>query len=100
MLRSSVPPPCATVLVCSIAARDRADRFGQLRAVERDRERLRLADAGADDDELLDAIDPSEELGRGALERGARRLRIRRVDARPLVGAVARALHEAEIADI
>ena len=63
---------------------------GEAGAVERLGERLRLAPAGADDDELLHAIDAAQELGGGALERGERGLRVRRLGAGPLVGAVAR----------
>ena len=70
---------------------------GSARAIERLGQRLRLAAAGADDDELLDALDVAQELGGGALERGERGLGVRRVGAGPLVGAVAGALHQAEI---
>src|SRR5579862_4207067 len=83
-----------------VVAADRADRFRQLRAVERGRERLGLADARADDDELLHVLDAPEEFAGGALERGERRLRIRRLGVRPLIGAVAGALHEAELLDV
>ena len=58
-----------------VVAGDRADRLRQLRAVERLGERLRLAAAGADDDELLHALDAAQELGGGALERGRARSR-------------------------
>src|SRR5206468_3580000 len=71
-----------------------------LRAVERDGKRLGLSDAGADDDELLDAIDAAEELGGGVLERHTRGLRARGLDAGPLVRAVAGPLDEAEVADV
>ena len=40
-----------------VVAGDRADRLGQPRAIERLGQRLRLAAAGPDDDELLDAFD-------------------------------------------
>ncbi len=63
-------------------------------------ERLRLPDAGAEDDELLDALDAAQELGRRALERRERRLGVRRVGAGPLVGAVARALDQPELLDV
>ena len=83
-----------------VVAGDRADRFRQLRAIERVGQRLRLAAARADDDELLDALDAAQELGGRALERGERRLRVRRLGAGPLVGAVAGALDEAELLDV
>ena len=49
-----------------VVAADGADGLTQLRAVERDGERLGLADARADDDELLHLIDAPEERGGGA----------------------------------
>ena len=52
------------------------------------------------DEQLLDAFDPAQELGGRALERGERRLRIRRVGARTLVGAVPRAFDQPEIRDV
>ena len=42
---------------------------GSAGAVERLGQRLRLARPGADDDELLHALDAAEKLGGGALER-------------------------------
>ena len=47
-----------------VVAGDGADRLGEPRAVERFGERLRLAAAGADDHELLDALDVADELRR------------------------------------
>src|SRR5262249_29368618 len=64
----------------------------QLRAIERRRQRLRLTDAGADDDELLHALDAAQELGGGALERGGGGLRIGRLDAGAPDGAGAGAV--------
>ena len=43
-----------------VVAGNRADGFGKLGPVDRQRERLRLARAGAQHDELLHAIDASE----------------------------------------
>src|SRR5438094_2034284 len=83
-----------------VIARDAPDRLRQLRAIDRDRERLRLPDAGSNDDELLHPFDAAEEVGRGAFERGERGFRVRRVRAWPLVRAVARALDEAELLDV
>src|SRR5262249_27270898 len=79
---------------------DGADGFGELRAVERERERLRLPGAGADDDQLLDALDAAQEVRRRPLERGERGFGIRRFDSGTLVRAVAGALHEAEVLDV
>src|SRR5262249_1450487 len=81
----------------SVVAGDRTDDLRELGAIEREGEWLRLADAGTDDDELLDAIDVAEELGGGALGGGVRGWRL---GAGTLVGAVAGALDEAEIADV
>src|SRR5438067_2673558 len=83
-----------------VVAADGSDHLRQLRAIERDRERLRLARTGSHDDELLHALDAAQELGRRALERGERRLGIARVRARPLICAVAGLLHEAELLDV
>ena len=83
-----------------VVAGDGADGLGQARAVERLGQRLRLAAAGPHDEELLDALDPAQKLGGRALERGQRRLRIRRVGARTLVGAVPRPLDQPEIRDV
>ena len=83
-----------------VVAGNRADHFRQAGAVERLGERLGLAPAGPDDDELLDAIDAAQEFVGGALERGERRLGVRRLGARPLVGAVAGALDQAELRDV
>src|SRR5262249_14688163 len=83
-----------------VVAGDRPYHFGQRRAVERLGERLRLATARADDDELLDALDTAQKFTGGALEQRHRRLRAARLGARALIGAVARALHEAEFLDV
>src|SRR5262249_16207248 len=83
-----------------VVSRDRADHLGQLRAIERFGERLRLGAARADDDELLDALDPADELVGGPLQRGERRLGVRRLGAGALVGAVAGALPQAELLDV
>src|SRR5262249_46234712 len=83
-----------------VVAGDRPDRVGQLCAIERQRERLRLADAGADDDELLHAIDAAQELGGRALEGEQRGFRIGGFGAGTLVRAVARAFDEAELLDV
>src|SRR5262245_25030751 len=52
-----------------VVAADRAHFLGQLRAVNRLGQRLRLAAAGPDDDELLDALHAAQEGGRRPLER-------------------------------
>ena len=52
-----------------VVAADRADDVGQLGAVDRFGQRLRLAGIGSQHDELLDGLDASEELGDGAPER-------------------------------
>src|SRR5437773_458671 len=83
-----------------VVAADRAHRLGQLRAVDCDRERLRLSDAGADDHELLHAVDAAQVFFRGALERSQRGLWIRRFHARPLIRAVAGPLDEPELLDV
>ena len=83
-----------------VVAADRADRFGQLRPIDGDRQRLGLSDAGADDDELLHVVDVAEELADGALERGERRFGTGGVEPRPLIGAVAGALHQPELLDV
>ena len=83
-----------------VVAGDGADRLGEARAVERLGQRLRLAAAGADDDQLLHALDLLQELGGGALERRQRRLRVGAFRRRPLVGAVAGALDQAELGDV
>ena len=59
-----------------VVAGDGADGLRQLRAVDGEGERLRLAGAGADDDQLLHAVDAAQELGGRALERAQRRLGI------------------------
>ena len=51
------------------------DDLGEPRAVERDGQRLRLAGAGPDDDQLLHPFDAPQELRGGALERRQRRFR-------------------------
>src|SRR5205814_213021 len=48
----------------------------------------------------LAARDAADELAGGALERGEGRRRVRRLDAGPLVAAVAGALHQPELLDI
>src|SRR5262245_47714435 len=83
-----------------VVAGDRSDFLRQLRPIDRFGERLRLAAPGADDDQLLHALDAAQERGGGALERAERRLRVRRLGARPLVGAVARALDQPELLDV
>src|SRR3989441_2853814 len=55
---------------------------------------LPISDAGSDDDQLLNALGASQEFGGRAFERRARRLRVRRIDTRSLIGAIARALDE------
>src|SRR5262245_1797754 len=83
-----------------VVAGDRADLFDQLRAVDRFGQRLCLSAAGPDDDELLHALDAAQERGRRPLERRQRRLRAGRLDARPLIRAVAGALDQAELLDV
>src|SRR6266540_510484 len=83
-----------------VVAADGADGFGELRAVDRDRQRLRLAGAGADDDELLDPFHAAKKRGGGTLERRQRRGGRRFVGTHPLIRAVARALDEAELLDV
>src|SRR5262249_24619112 len=83
-----------------VVAGDRADGFLQAGAIERLGQRLRLAASGADDDELLNAIDAADEVAGGALQQRQRGFRIRRFGAGPLVGAVAGALHQAELLDV
>ena len=83
-----------------VVAGDRADRLRQLRAVDGERQRLRLPGSGANDDELLHAIDAPQEARRRALERVERELRTGHVDALPLIGAVAGALDEPELLDV
>ena len=60
-----------------VVAGNRADHLREPRAIERLGQRLRLAAAGADDDELLDAVDVAQEFRGRALERGERRLGVR-----------------------
>src|SRR5205814_9109796 len=93
-------PPVARDDENRVVAGDRADRFGELRAIDRERERLRLPDAGSDDDQLLNALGAPQEFGARPFERRARRLRVRRIDARALIGAVARALDEPKRLDV
>src|SRR5437588_7263349 len=83
-----------------IVAADRADGFGQLRPIDGDGERLRLADAGADDHELLDAFDPPQVFLGRALKRHEGRFRIGRIRALALIRAVAGALDQAEVLDV
>src|SRR4029077_15845009 len=83
-----------------IVAANRADRFGELRAIDGKGERLRLADAGPDDNQVLDVLDALEKLGGGALERDQRRGGADTGAPGPLVGAIARALDEAELLDV
>src|SRR5262245_20268596 len=83
-----------------VVAADGAHRLRQLRAIDGDCERLRLADAGPDDDELLHAVDALQIFLRRALERGERGFRVGGVRAGALVRAVAGALHEAELLDV
>src|SRR5258706_8356365 len=83
-----------------VVARDRADRLRQLGPVDRQRQILRLAGTGAHDDELLRAIDPSQETRSRPLEGVERELRARDLDALTLVRAVARPLHQPELLDV
>ena len=84
-----------------VVAGDRADGLGQLRAVDRDRPAAAPGRAPVrTTTSCCDAVDAAQELGGRALERGERRLRVRRVGARALVGAVAGALDQAEIRDV
>ena len=83
-----------------VIAGDRADGLGRTRAVDGHGERLRLAGAGADDDQLLHAIDLPQVFTGGALERFPHGVGVERFDARPLIGAVAGALDQAELLDI
>src|ERR1044072_8743561 len=76
------------------------DRLGEASALEPLRQRLGLTAAGADDHQLLDAIDAAQELGSGALERDQRRFRIGRFGAGTLIGAVAGALDQPELGDV
>src|SRR5262245_24359488 len=83
-----------------VVAADRAHFLGKLRAIDGFRQRLRLAPPGPDDHQLLHALHAAQERRRRPLERGQRRFRVRRLDTRPLVGAVAGSLHQAELLDI
>jgi hypothetical protein len=83
-----------------VVAGDRPYRFGQTRAIDGERQRLRLAGAGAEDDQLPDAFDLLQEFSGGVLERGVRGRRIRAVGAGALIGAVAGALDETEHLDV
>ncbi len=83
-----------------VVAGDGAHRFRQPRAVDRERERLRLAGAGANDEHLLHAIDATHELCRRVRQRVHRHFRIALHLARPLIRAVAGSLHEAEFLDV
>src|SRR5262245_8153701 len=83
-----------------VVAADRAHFLGQLRPIDRLGQRLRLAAAGPDNDELLDALHaPQERRGR-PFERRQRGLRVGHLDARTLIRAVAGALHESELRDV
>ena len=66
----------------------------------RERQRLRLADAGADDDQLLHAIDAPQELGGARSSASSAVSGFGGLGAGPLVGAVARALDQAELLDV
>src|SRR5262249_3773688 len=83
-----------------VVAGNRADDLGQPRTVERERDRLRLTGAGADDDELLDAVDAAQELGGGGAEGGNRGPGMGGGGAGTLVGAITGALDEAELLDV
>src|SRR6185503_113620 len=83
-----------------VVAGDRTHDFRQPRAVDGHGERLRLPGAGPDDDQLLDSIDRPEELGGSVLERTEGGFGICGVSARPLIGTVAGALDQAEVADV
>ena len=72
----------------------------QLSAVERFGERLRLSASGPHDDELLDTLDALDERRRGALERRARQLGARRLEAWPLICTISSALHETEVGNV
>src|SRR5687767_4669042 len=50
-----------------VIARDGSHDLGKARAIDRERQRLRLPRSRADDDELLDAVDFPQELGGGVL---------------------------------
>src|SRR5439155_210742 len=69
-------------------------------AIERFGERLSLASAGSQHDELLHALDAAQEPGGGALQCRARQLRARRFESRALIGAIARSLDESEVRDV
>ena len=51
-----------------VVAANGPDSFRQLRPIDRDGQGLGLPDAGADDDQMLDVVDPLEELAGGPLE--------------------------------
>src|SRR5580765_1162286 len=83
-----------------VVSGNRADGFDQLRAVERLGQRLRLAAASAEHDELLDALDAPQKRRGGALERRPRHLGTRRLETWPLICTITSALDEAEIGDV
>src|SRR5580765_6832756 len=83
-----------------VVAGDGPDDFREPGSVERFGKRLRLAAAGPDDHELLDALDVADEIGGGTLEGAQRRFGVGGVGAGALVCTVAGALHEAEVLDV
>src|SRR5688572_15132187 len=78
-----------------VVAGQSANNILELRAVDRKRQRLSHARAGADDDELLDAVHARRVFGERALQSDTGTGRHRWFGAGLLIGAVGRPLHEA-----
>src|SRR5262245_16450178 len=72
-----------------------------MRIVDADAQRLRAAETGSQQDELLDTIDAQQVLSDRALQHRLRRLPVRQSGMpRRLVRSVSAALHEPELANV
>jgi hypothetical protein len=94
------PPAVAHHDQDGVVTGDGADGAGEMRPVDRKRERLGLSGARMNDDELLHPIDANEKLRRRAFECRQCGLAIVRLEAGPLVGAVPGSLHQPELRDV
>jgi N-acetyl-gamma-glutamyl-phosphate reductase len=83
-----------------VVASERTDHLVQLGTVDGERERLSHARTGADDDELLDAIDAAGVFRQGALQRDTRACRDGLRRTLELVRPIGGALHESQVPDV
>ena len=82
-----------------VVAGDRAEHFGERRAIDGDGQQRGLPRIGPQHHQLLGSLGPGQELGRGPLEAAQRVAGDGRPDA-ALVGAVAGPLDDAEFLEI